>query len=53
MTHEEVPWVSSSGADGRRIFTVEFTREVIQQILKGEKTGSVSIGPSTWPFRPP
>lgn len=25
-------------ADGRRIFTVEFKREVVQQILKGEKT---------------
>jgi transposase-like protein len=25
-------------ANGRRIFTVEFKREVVQQILRGEKT---------------
>ncbi len=25
-------------ADGRRVFSVEFKREVVQQVLKGEKT---------------
>ena len=39
MTHEEVPWGDfPRKADGRRIFSAEFKRELVQEVLRGEKT---------------